>query len=379
MYRSVGGLRPSDFTELIGTYFKHVHPCYPLLDRQWFFDRLERGEMNDENQGPFATLVLAVCALTMAFESKVLDQPQECRPPSIRDALVSEIVLRHYTQPLGQSTTLEQVITTYLMGLYFAIVHGDQAGHFRIAEAAHLAKSMRLHLPETYQCLDEDTRRRYLSVFACIVAANRLATLFGKSSDLKLISCRACVLRQGLSEIVYMGEGSILDDPNSLRDFTQVPSGLNEGSDAIQHLSRVLALYQIVSPSFAQCARNQCDRSSCHLSPSTVARYARHLQNVASIMPADLFEVLRPCFSPLEETRWIEFLIAYRWLAAFTWRIAMRHSINMAELEGGVFENFPLEILDVAQIVSSANVSAIRVLGTGIVSNILLMSAGSNR
>lgn len=170
---SLAGLSVGDVDALVGKYFAHIHPCYPLVDREWFLDRLHSGEPFRESQSVFATMLLTICALTMAFVSDVLCDDARESFKARRDTIMSVIVLRHYMQPLGQGTTLEQVITTFLMGLYFAIVFGDKAGHFRIAEAAHLAKSMGLHCRDTYLGMDQEARRRSLAVFSCVMPSNR--------------------------------------------------------------------------------------------------------------------------------------------------------------------------------------------------------------
>ena len=86
---------------------------------------------------------------------------------------MSDAILRHYSSPLDPNSTLEQVVSAFLLGLYFGVVHGDRAGHLRIAQSVQLAKSMGLHRRETYLNMDATARRRALGVFAIIVASNR--------------------------------------------------------------------------------------------------------------------------------------------------------------------------------------------------------------
>ena len=144
---------------------------------------------------------------------------------------------------------------------------------------------------------------------------------------------------------------------------------LDNGLDTMPHLARIIRLYEIVSPNFARCARGMCDLKTCEMASCSIATYTQHLENAAMVMPAASFETLRPFFSPLEETRWIEFLVGYRWLASFTWRIASRHNIDLKDIEGGKYEAWPLLILDIAQVLASARKSSTHVLGSGIVSH----------
>jgi hypothetical protein len=168
-------LSMGDVEFLFAKYTAHIHPCYPFLDQEWFIDRLRSGEAEglQENDGLFATMVLALCALTMAFMSDVMCSDQGELFKARRDKVMSEVILRHYTRALGVSTTIEQIITTFHLGLYFAITVEDAAGHFRIAEAAHLARSMGLHRANTYSMMNPQERRRAMAVYCFVMAANR--------------------------------------------------------------------------------------------------------------------------------------------------------------------------------------------------------------
>lgn len=164
-------LSAGDIESLITKYFEQIHPCYPFLDREWFLDRLFLGE--SETQDLFGTMVLAICALTMAFISDVIRSDQSHAFKIRREKVMADVISRHYTRALGVHTTLEQVITTFLLGLYFSIIFDDSAGHFRIAEAAHLARSMGLHRASTYERMDAEEQIRTMAVYCFVVVRNR--------------------------------------------------------------------------------------------------------------------------------------------------------------------------------------------------------------
>ena len=357
----LGGLTMTQIEAFSHRYFTTIHPCYPIVEREWYFRRLCDPTL--DSQGSFQTMVLSLCMLSMAFLSKVLGTDDSPEFTARRDALTAQTVLQHYVQPLGNETSLDQVITTFHLGLYFAIVHGDRAGHFRIAEAAHLAKSMGLHKRHTYLTMPMEDRRRSFAVFACVVASNR-QVLRAINPD---SSRRACELRQGLSEIIHTGQISQLGNLQDLLDTSDTLFAPE--TEGLLHLANIIELYDLVSPSFAKCARDQCDLDTCHLGPSDMSRYFHHLDVAESKITVDLFTLCKPLLGRVLETRWIEYLIGHRWLSANVWHIATRHGINIAELGPQKNAACPLTLLrDVARVIRAADERAVYNLGNGLVS-----------
>lgn len=170
---SLSILTTSDMHSLVTTYFQHIHPCYPFLDRGWLLGRLRAGECVQGEDTTFGTMVLALCALTMCFVSEVIRSDRSHEFRARREQVASEVILRHYRRALGNDTHIEEVITTFHLGLYFSILHGDKASHFRVAEAAHLARSMGLHRAITYVDMDAEERIRAMAVYCFVVVRNR--------------------------------------------------------------------------------------------------------------------------------------------------------------------------------------------------------------
>ncbi|KAL1410695.1 hypothetical protein Q8F55_001637 [Vanrija albida] len=348
-------LTVAEIDSLVASYFHHIHPCYPFLDRAWFLDRLASIGPSDT---VFGTMVLALCALTMAFKSDVIRSDDTDDLRMRRERVIAEVTLRHYTRALGANTTLEQVITTFHLGLYFSIVLGDEAGHFRIAESAHLARSMGLHHASTYAAMDPEERSRAIAVYCFVVVRNR-----------------ACELRQGTSQVVCLGQSPLLPAFDDLGDPAHRLFSMDTRTVEICHLALLTNLFDVVTPEFTRCARDQCDLDSCHLGPSDVVKYTTKLQHAAPSICPKTFSAVQPALSLWDEVWWIEVLIGQQWIAAHIWHMAVRHGIDVGRLDGATPLHWPLDIADtVAQVLATANIRSVHILGTGLVCKLVLQS-----
>lgn len=341
-------LTMAEIDNLVAKYFHHIHPCYPFLDREWFLEGLGTIEHAD---AVFGTMVLALCALTMAFTSEVIRDDESDEYRVRRESVIAEVTLRHYTRALGANTTLEQVITTFHLGLYFSIVFGDEAGHFRVAESAHLARSMGLHHASTYFDMDPAQRSRTMAVYCFVVVRNR-----------------ACELRQGTSQVVCLGQTPLLPSFDDVVDPAYRLFSEDTRTVEISHLALLTNLFDVVTPEFCRCARDQCDLDSCRLGPADIVKYVVKLERATASLCPKTFSAVQPALSLWDEVWWIEVLIGQQWIAAHIWHMAVRHGIDVVGLQGGKFQRWPLEIADtVAQVLTTANLRSIHILGTGLV------------
>lgn len=176
---------------------------------------------------------------------------------------------------------------------------------------------------------------------------------------------RACELRQGTSEVVYLGQSPLLPAFDDVCGPFSNLARVDSRTEEIYHLLLLINLYEVVTPNFCRCARDLCDPSECRLSASDLVRYAAKLERALS--PRTCLAIL-PALGILEQARWVEVMLAHQWIAAHVYHMAVRHDINFAEQEGGKYRSWPLEIVDcVAQVVSTAMLRSVHIQGTGMV------------
>lgn len=181
---------------------------------------------------------------------------------------------------------------------------------------------------------------------------------------------RACELRQGTSEVVYLGPLPLLPAFDDLVNTSECSFSIDSRSEEVRHLALLTKVYDVVTSNFCRCARDQCDPDECHLGPSDVVKYAKKLDQAVKAISVETFVAIQPVLGLLAQARWVEVLLGHQWIAAHIWHIVVRHGIDMEHLEDGKYRHWPLEIIDkVARVMRTANIRSVHIQGTGMVSN----------
>ena len=143
----------------LSTFFNRLAPTMPVFSRAWLADRLSAREHNRNIQ--FAAMCLAISAVVRIQPIHSAEVP-EMHLQEARELLNVAVGLHSSTQ-LGQSPTVDSILTSfYIFACLFGLSERG-AAWLRLQEAISLAELLGLSDAKTYRDLDpveRDQRRR---------------------------------------------------------------------------------------------------------------------------------------------------------------------------------------------------------------------------
>ena len=356
----LAGMSPSTIKFLFNKYTEHLLPfTTSFMDKTWLIDRFVSSEHLLNPQGAYATMLLSICALSLAVINKVLQsgdlQDQETR----QQAIFHDALIRHYGEPMGQSPDIERIVTTIHLALYLAVAGRPHDHHHKIVEALCLSRYRGLHRPDGYEGMSEAERLRSLAIYQYIVVTDRCA-ISVTSVRQGLTSVRVYELRDGTGLVASMERQLLLPSDES-------PRGVDACKDAWRHISQLLRIFDIVTDGFCCCSGGHCILESCSLSGSDVIDMVSKLDR--AVGPVQYQELRSLGLSTVEEARWIEYPICQQWISATIWQMAERHHIDTDQLPPERFSLWPLNMVKAAaRILSVADPRALLIQGNGTVS-----------
>lgn len=155
----------------IDVYFKRLHPTIPILHRTNLYrDMLMRRHRTDSQYG---SMLLGLCAFAMTQPVQIHERASTPSRDAQARMLLEACVKMRVAADFGEHPTIEMILTSFFL---FACLFGNsqhKAARHRLREAVDLAYSLNLHLPQSYDSLDHETREQWLRTYLVLSVTER--------------------------------------------------------------------------------------------------------------------------------------------------------------------------------------------------------------
>jgi hypothetical protein len=243
--------------QLINVFLERLQQSMPFFTRS--FLRQNVATQRHLHDRSFGSLVQAICSLVLLQPV----QSNEKRPWPNRearaDAHLALAVRLHSQSDLGQSPTLETILTSvFLFACQFCKGNFD-AARFRLREAAALAEVMNLDNPESYGHISDTEKQR------------RLRTLIG----LTIIERIYSVQRDYIPGTKQLSRTKLQELQNAIASSSD--EGESENIVAMEGISRMLEQVDFIDSNMIKCWKGLCWSEDCpvHVTRSTILTLLR--------------------------------------------------------------------------------------------------------
>lgn len=152
-------------------YFKRLHPTIPILNRTTLYhDLLLRKHHTDPQYG---SMLLALSAFAMSQPIQIHERADIPSRSAQARMLMEECVKLRIASDFGEEPSIEMILTSFFL---FACLFGTtshKAARLRLREAVDLAYSMGIHLPQSYEQLDDQTRELWIRTYLVLSVTER--------------------------------------------------------------------------------------------------------------------------------------------------------------------------------------------------------------
>lgn len=155
----------------IDVYFKRLHPTIPILNRTTLYQEMLLRKHHTDQQ--FGAMLLSLCAFAMTQPVQIHERASAPSRTAQARMLMEECVKLRVAADFGEEPSIEMVLASFFL---FACLFGSsqhKAARLRLREAVDLAYSLGVHLPQSYNGLDAETRAQWLRTYLVLSVTER--------------------------------------------------------------------------------------------------------------------------------------------------------------------------------------------------------------
>jgi hypothetical protein len=308
-------------------FFERVYPMIPVFPHDEVMSRINGAGLNDRD---FVAMILTMTALSLVHPLKLEEAAQ--KPTRARQAtmLLDEACRLSARWDYGCASTIEGVLTSYLMfGTLFELGHAAGA-RMRLRESISMGEAMKLDEPSAYAGLEPREARRRMRMYWILAVTERYAQL-----AVLWLTTRAYALQRS-GHVVFEGSihtshhrGAILGSASHVEE--------DPTSALLRHLAHI---FSFVDQDVIACWNGRCDRLTCRtLTTSRAVDVLRRLRG----SPAEVFsgeESLRN----LSDSQKADLLVTWQWIRSRIWRLAAQHGLTKEGFEPELAANYVVDV-----------------------------------
>jgi hypothetical protein len=155
----------------IDVYFKRLHPTIPILNRTTLYQEMLLRKHHTNQH--FGAMLLSLCAFAMTQPVQIHERASTPSRTAQARMLMEECVKMRVAADFGEEPSIEMVLASFFL---FACLFGSsqhKAARLRLREAADLAHSLGVHLPQSYNGLDAEAREQWLRTYLVLSVTER--------------------------------------------------------------------------------------------------------------------------------------------------------------------------------------------------------------
>ncbi|KAF5712484.1 transcription activator amyR [Fusarium mundagurra] len=291
-------LDDSTIPQLIDVFLERLQQSMPFFTRSYLHQNIARQRHLQDRS--FGSLVQAICSLVLLQPVQSQEKRSWPNREGRADAHLALAVNLHSQSDLGQSPTLETIMTSvFLFACQFCKGNFD-AARFRLREAAALAEVMNLDKPESYGRIGDTEKQR------------RLRTLI----SLTIIERIYSVQRDYIPGTKLLSRNKLQELQNAIASSDD--RGESENIIAMECISNMLEQVDFIDPDIIKCWKGFCweEEAPTHVTRSTILTLLRRYQ-------------IPPRFSGLSgidtHAQHADILVTRHWIRIKLWSLANSH------------------------------------------------------
>ncbi|KAF5596682.1 transcription activator amyR [Fusarium pseudocircinatum] len=288
-------LDDSTIPELIDVFIERLQQSMPFFTRSYLHQNIARQRHLQDRS--FGSLVQAICSLVLLQPVQSQEKRSWPNREARADAHLALAVNLHSQSDLGQSPTLETIMTSvFLFACQFCKGNFD-AARFRLREAAALAEVMNLDKPESYGRIGDTEKQR------------RLRTLI----SLTIIERIYSVQRDYIPATKLLSRNKLQELQNAIASSHD--RGESENIIAMECISNMLEQVDFIDPDIIKCWKGFCweEEAPTHVTKSTILALLRRYR-------------ILPQFSGLSgidtHAQHADILVTRHWIRIKLWSLA---------------------------------------------------------
>ncbi|EWG54873.1 hypothetical protein FVEG_17413 [Fusarium verticillioides 7600] len=291
-------LDDSTIPQLIDVFLERLQQSMPFFTRSYLHQNIARQRHLQDRS--FGSLVQAICSLVLLQPVQSQEKRSWPNREARADAHLALAVNLHSQSDLGQSPTLETIMTSvFLFACQFCKGNFD-AARFRLREAAALAEVMNLDKPESYGRIGDTEKQR------------RLRTLI----SLTIIERIYSVQRDYIPATKLLSRNKLQELQNAIASSHD--RGESENIIAMECISNMLEQVDFIDPDIIKCWKGFCweEEAPTHVTRSTILALLRRYR-------------IPPQFSGLSgvdtHAQHADILVTRHWIRIKLWSLANSH------------------------------------------------------
>ncbi|KAF5631101.1 transcription activator amyR [Fusarium tjaetaba] len=291
-------LDDSTIPQLIDVFLERLQQSMPFFTRSYLHQNIARQRHLQDRS--FGSLVQAICSLVLLQPVQSQEKRSWPNREARADAHLALAVNLHSQSDLGQSPTLETIMTSvFLFACQFCKGNFD-AARFRLREAAALAEVMNLDKPESYGRIGDTEKQR------------RLRTLI----SLTIIERIYSVQRDYIPATKLLSRNKLRELQNAIASSHD--RGESENIIAMECISNMLEQVDFIDPDIIKCWKGFCweEEAPTHVTRSTILTLLRRYR-------------IPPQFSGLSgidtHAQHADILVTRHWIRIKLWSLANSH------------------------------------------------------
>ncbi|KAI1025332.1 hypothetical protein LB505_009613 [Fusarium chuoi] len=291
-------LDDSTIPQLIDVFLERLQQSMPFFTRSYLHQNIARRRHLQDRS--FGSLVQAICSLVLLQPVQSQEKRSWPNREARADAHLALAVNLHSQSDLGQSPTLETIMTSvFLFACQFCKGNFD-AARFRLREAAALAEVMNLDKPESYGRIGDTEKQR------------RLRTLI----SLTIIERIYSVQRDYIPGTKSLSRNKLKELQNAIASSDD--RGESENIIAMECISNMLEQVDFIDPDIIKCWKGFCweEEAPTHVTRSTILALLRRYR-------------ILPQFSGLSgidtHAQHADILVTRHWIRIKLWSLANSH------------------------------------------------------
>ncbi|KAF5673715.1 transcription activator amyR [Fusarium circinatum] len=291
-------LDDSTIPQLIDVFLERLQQSMPFFTRSYLHQNIARQRHLQDRS--FGSLVQAICSLVLLQPVQSQEKHSWPNRDARADAHLALAVNLHSQSDLGQSPTLEIIMTSvFLFACQFCKGNFD-AARFRLREAAALAEVMNLDKPESYGRIGDTEKQR------------RLRTLI----SLTIIERIYSVQRDYIPGTKSLSRNKLQELQNAIASSHD--RGESENIIAMECISNMLEQVDFIDPDIIKCWKGFCweEEAPTHVTRSTILALLRRYR-------------IPPQFSGSSgidtHAQHADILVTRHWIRIKLWSLASSH------------------------------------------------------
>ncbi|GHJ89561.1 hypothetical protein NliqN6_5963 [Naganishia liquefaciens] len=311
----------------VTTFFTRIAPMIPIFSLTDIQARLDHLAWQATPEKDFVGLVLAMTALSLVHPLTIHESVH--RPTRFRQAqiLIDEALRLRAGWSFGSQTSVEAIMTSYLIfGALYEMGH-LVAARMRLREAVALGEAMGLDEGRMYVCLSRREAIRRLKMFWVLSVTERAYSLQhgGKIVFESSISADQVLLA--------------VDGTRAVCNTSKEASAADDETDPPPSLKYLAHLFSYIDQDLLACWNGRCAGvGSCRsLTESRAVHILGRLGGTAeNVFGVDLAHHERR--ADMTESQRADLLITWQWLRNRMWKLAERHGMTTTNTAQGPIE-----------------------------------------